>query len=369
MSHDPRLTPLIAALPATVPFVGIETLERQTGVTIKARIGANESGFGPSPRAIEAMSRTAAEAWKYPDAECFHLRHELAQHHGVGAENIVIGAGIDGLLGTLVRLTVAPGYKVVTSKGAYPTFSYHVAGSGGELVTVPYRDDHEDPEGLIAQMHAVRPKLVYISNPDNPMGSWHDASAIQRMIEAIPEGTLLVLDEAYFECADPSLFPPLDTSDKRVIRMRTFSKAYGLAGARIGYAIGDAEMIAQFSKIRDHFGVSIIGQEGARAALADQDWLHKVRAQIAGSRDRIAEIAAENGLSPLPSQTNFVAIDLGRDGDFTRAMVRELHMARIFVRMPGVAPLDRCLRVSCGTEADMDLFAQELPGALQRAQT
>lgn len=147
------------------------------------------------------MSREASETWKYGDSLSYDLRMALADRLGVGAGNIIVGEGIDGLLGYLVRLVVCEGDKVVTSLGAYPTFNYHVTGFGGELVTVPYRDDHEDPEALIAKAGEVGAKLVYIANPDNPMGTWHDAATIQRMIDAVPDGTLLVLDEAYLEFA------------------------------------------------------------------------------------------------------------------------------------------------------------------------
>ena len=363
---DPRLTPLAASLPATVPFVGPETQERAAGVAFRARLGANESTFGPSPNAVAAMQRAAADAWMYPDPESHDLRHALAAHVGVGMENIVIGAGIDGLLGSLVRLTVAPGDPVVTSAGAYPTFAYHVTGYGGMLHRVPYRDDHEDPDALIAAAHKTGARLIYLSNPDNPMGTWHPVKRIARMIEDLPEGCLLILDEAYLECSDADTSPPIDSSDPRVIRMRTFSKAYGLAGCRVGYAIGDAALIGAFGRVRNHFGLSRISQAGALAALADQPYLRDVQSRIAAARDRIAAIGAENGLTALPSATNFVALDLGGDGARTRAVLNALTEARVFTRMPGVAPLDRCLRVSCGTPEDLDILAEALPHALNQ---
>ncbi|PIV74861.1 MAG: histidinol-phosphate aminotransferase, partial [Rhodobacteraceae bacterium CG17_big_fil_post_rev_8_21_14_2_50_65_11] len=147
----PRYTRLVQVLPAAVPFVGPETQERERGAAFRARLGANESVFGPSPHAIEAMAEAAREAWKYGDAQSHDLRAALAAHHGVKMENIIVGEGIDGLLGYLVRMLVAPGDPVVTSDGAYPTFNYHVAGFGGSLHKVPYSGDHEDPLALIAE--------------------------------------------------------------------------------------------------------------------------------------------------------------------------------------------------------------------------
>jgi len=367
MTHGPRFTPLVAALPASVPFVGPEALERARGHPFRARLGANESVFGPSPRAIAAMCDAAADSWKYGDSESYELKAALSAQLGVGPEHLTIGEGIDGLLGNLVRLTVAPGDKVVTSLGAYPTFNYHVTGFGGELVTVPYTQDREDPDALIAAARETGAKLVYISNPDNPMGTWHGAERITAMIEALPEGTLMVLDEAYIEFAPEATAPEIAPDDPRVIRMRTFSKAHGLAGARIGYAIGAPDLVAAFDKVRNHFGLSRVSQAGALAALGDGDWLIEVRARVSVARGRIAEIAAANGLMALPSATNFVAVDCGGDGAFARRVLAELAERDVFVRMPGVAPLDRCIRVSVGTPEMLDLFASALPKALAAA--
>lgn len=361
------LTPLTAALPSTVPFVGPETQERALGRPFRARLGANESLFGPSPRALDAMAQAAHEVWMYGDPELHDLKTALAAHHGCRAENIVVGEGIDGLLGYLTRLLIAPGDKVVTSLGAYPTFTFHVAGYGGEIIRVPYKGDHEDPEALVAAAHQHRPKLVYLANPDNPMGSHHPGTAIEAMVAALPPECLLILDEAYIDLAPPGTAPQIAADDPRVIRFRTFSKGYGMAGLRVGYAICAPDLARAFDKIRNHFGVGRIAQAGALAALADQDWLATVQTRVATGRDRLAAIARDNGAVPLPSATNFVTMDLGRDGDFARATLRALTDQGVFVRMPGVAPLDRCLRVSVGDSAALDIFAEALPLALKAA--
>ena len=196
----------------------------------------------------------------------------------------VVGEGIDGLLGYVVRLMVEPGDAVVTSDGAYPTFNYHVAGFGGTLHKVPYRDDHEDPEALFAKAAEVKAKLVYLANPDNPMGSYHTGAEIVAAMDKLPNGTLLVLDEAYIECAPKDAALPLLFDDPRVIRMRTFSKVYGLAGARVGYALAAPDLIAQFEKVRNHFGMNRAAQAGALEALGDGDWLRSVQARIVAAR-------------------------------------------------------------------------------------
>jgi histidinol-phosphate aminotransferase len=360
-------TPLVASLPATVPFVGPEAQERQRGSAFRARIGANENVFGPSPKAIEAMRAEAPHVWQYGDPTNYDLRNALAAHHGVAPETIVVGEGVDALLGLAVRAFVNSGDRVVTSAGAYPTFNYHVAGFGGELVTVPYRGDFEDPDALIAKAIEVGARLIYIANPDNPMASWHDSRRIQTMIEAVPDGCLLCLDEAYSEFAPAGTLPVWNTDDKRVIRFRTFSKAYGLAGMRVGYAVAAPEIAGVFDRVRNHFAVNRLAQAGALAALADTDYLEETKTRIEAARRRIGDIADANGLKTLPSATNFVAIDCGSDGDFARKVLAGLIARDVFVRMPGVAPLDRCIRVSCAPEPELDLFARALPLALQDA--
>ncbi|UWR47943.1 pyridoxal phosphate-dependent aminotransferase [Phaeobacter inhibens] len=364
---QPRYTPLAHSLPASVPFVGPETQERQRGAAFTARLGANENIFGPSPKAIAAMQASLGEIWKYGDAESHDLREALAAHHGVAPQNIMIGEGIDGLLGYLVRLLIGEGDAVVTSLGAYPTFNYHVAGFGGVLHTVPYQNDHEDPAALFAKAAEVDAKLVYLANPDNPMGSWHSGAALLAAMDALPEGCLLLLDEAYIDCAPDGTALPIDVNDPRVIRTRTFSKAYGMAGARVGYVLAEAGLVSAFNKVRNHFGMNRTAQIGALAALRDQAWLAEVLGRIATARNRIAQIARDNGLTPLPSATNFVAIDCGADGAFAKSVLEGLVDQGVFVRMPFAAPQNRCIRVSCGPEDQLDAFARALPLALERA--
>ncbi|HWA50013.1 MAG TPA: pyridoxal phosphate-dependent aminotransferase [Dongiaceae bacterium] len=366
MSSAP-FTPIVQALPSTVPFVGPEAQERKRGRKFRVRLGANESLFGPSPKAIAAMREAAAENWKYCDPENHDLKEALARHYGVSPANIVVGEGIDGLFGYTARLFVAPDTPVATSLGAYPTFNFQVAGCGGRLTTTPYVNDREDPDTLLDLAKREGARLIYFSNPDNPMGSWWDAAAVEHLIRRVPEGSVLCLDEAYGEFAPAGTLPPLDVADPRVLRFRTFSKAYGLAGARIAYAIGEAGLIAAFDRIRNHFGVNRIAQVAAVAALADQAYLAEVQRKVAEARDRIAAIGRANGLKPLPSAANFVTMDCGRDGAYARRVLNALIERDVFVRMPGVAPLDRCIRVSAGTNRDLDVFEEVLPQALKAA--
>ncbi len=361
----PRYTDVVASLPNTVPFVSPETDERNRGRLYSARLGANENVFGPSPKAVAAMQAVDVDLWKYGDELSHDLRQAIAEHYNIGYDDIIVGEGIDGLLGSLVRLVVGPGDVVVTSAGAYPTFNYHVNGYGGEVVTVPYDGYYEDPVALVTKAAEVGAKLIYLANPDNPMGTVHDGAVIQAAIDAVPDGSLLVLDEAYIEFAPIGSAPRFDTSDPRVIRMRTFSKAYGLAGIRVGYGIGHSDLVGNFNKVRNHFGLHRSGQIGALAALQDQEYLAQTIAKVAASRDRISAIAADNGFKAMECATNFVTIDCGGDSAFAKSVLNEMLVRDVFIRMPFHPTQNHCIRVSAGTLQDLDIFETALPEAIE----
>jgi histidinol-phosphate aminotransferase len=360
-------TRLVASLPATVPFVGPEHQERDRGRPVRARLGANESSFGPSPGVIAAMQAAAPEMWKYCDPDNHDLRAALAAFYKVDYGNVVVGEGIDGLLNLAVRTYVEAGDAVVTSLGAYPTFNFHVAGFGGKLITIPYEHDRESLDGLLAAVKRESARMVYLSNPDNPMGTWWEAAEVSRFAAALPADCMFVLDEAYCETGPASALPPIDPSLPNVLRMRTFSKAYGLAGIRCGYAIGTREVISGFEKIRDHYGTNRMAQIAGEAALADQAWLGEVVRKVAAGRDRIAAIARDNGLVPIPSAANFVTIDCGGDGDFALDVMQNLLRRDVFIRKPIAPVLNRCVRISVGLDHELDVLAEELPKALAEA--
>lgn len=365
----PRITPIVQTLPSLVPFVAPEEMERARGRPFAVRLGANESTVGPSPLAVAAMQLASADAWMYGDPTSHKLRLALAEQHGVAAENIVVGEGIDGVLSSLTHLLVGAGDTVVGTHGSYPTFNFSVAGRGGSLHAVPYGDDdRHDVDALLQKAVEVDAKAIYLVNPDNPSGSSLEPERIEALIDGLPAGTLLVIDEAYSELAGAGFrSPTVDVEDPRVLRLRTFSKAYGLAGARVGYALGERTLISAFDRVRNHFGVGRVSQAGALAALGDREHLAQTQLRNAEARDFLARLAREHGLTPLPSDTNFVTIDCGGGPALANAVLLELLERDCFVRMPGAAPLDRCVRVSCGTPQQMAFFAAALPAALEAA--
>lgn len=346
----------IAAVPATTPFVAPEVLGRRYGHRDMLRLGANESSFGPSPRAIAAMREEAPRNSWYGDPESFELRSALAERLGCGVENLIVGSGIDDLHSLVVRAFCAPGSVALETEGTYATFAYHVAAYGVRLRTVPYRDDGRiDVDALIACALREQPKMIYVANPDNPSGTFVEPEAIAALRDALLPDQVLVLDEAYADFVPPGKLPgPL--LDPQTIRMRTFSKAYGLAGARVGYAIADPAIIATFQNIRQHFGINRNGQIAALASLGDDAFVAEVVAEVARGREDYYALAARHGLRSVTSLTNFVCIEIGTKPQ-AEAFLEDLLRRGVFVRKPSAPPLDGYIRVTVGTPEERARFA------------
>ena len=362
-SRLPQPTAQVAAIPPMTPFVAPEELARRVGRSELLRLGANESAFGPSPRAIGAMREAVSLTSWYGDPESLELRAALAARHDCRLEEIVVASGIDDLMGLIVRAFCAPGDACVATRGTYPTLFYHLSGYGAR----PEFADPDESGGIVTAniVDAVRrsgAKLVYVANPDNPSGGFVGRAVLAELRAALPDDVMLFLDEAYADFVPRSALPP-DVIDPRTIRTRTFSKAYGMAGARIGYALASAEMVATFQKLRLHFGVNRTAQIGALAALGDEAFLRGVIAEVERGREDYHALAARHGLPSLPSSTNFVCIGIGTKPQ-ADAMVAALLERAVFVRKPWAPPLDGCIRVTVGTAAERAAFAERFAEAL-----
>ncbi len=363
MSTFPQPAAQIAAVPPTTPFVAPEELARRVGRNSLVRLGANESAFGPSPKAIEAMREAVAHASLYGDPESIELRSALAQRHACGVENIVVGSGIDDLMSLIVRTYCAPGNVAVSTRGTYATWAYHVAAYGAvEALAAPAIDGRIDIDALLAVAQHAAPKIVYVANPDNPSGAFVEAADLARLRAGLADGVLLVIDEAYADFVDPGRLPPAAV-DARTIRLRTFSKAYGLAGARVGYAIAGTAAIAVFQRIRQHFGVNRTAQIGALAALQDPAFVAGVVGEVERGRDDYARIGRRLGCRTLTSATNFVCFEIGTRQQ-AEALLAALLARGVFVRKPYAPPLDGFIRVTVGTPGERAIFDREFAEAL-----
>jgi histidinol-phosphate aminotransferase len=358
-----RPTRAIEAIPSTTPFIGPEELMRETGQRELVRLGANESAFGPSPKAIVAMSRELPRLAWYGDPESLDLRDALAQKHRCRPEQILVGAGIDDLMGLAVRAFVGTGDVALATRGTYPTFTYHVVGYGGRPITVPYCEDGTpDCDALLAIAQRERPAVVYLANPDNPSGRFIARAEMTRFYEGLPRDTLFLLDEAYADFVDDGdLLAPV--FEDRLVRLRTFSKAYGMAGARIGYALTTQRNAQTFGKIRLQYGVNRNAQIGALAALQDDEFAAYVVDETARARDDYYRLARDAGRESIESRTNFVCIEMETAEHATRVM-QELLARGVWIRKPGLPPLDSYIRVSVGTPPMRDAFACALRAVL-----
>jgi histidinol-phosphate aminotransferase len=364
-AHEPQPAPIVAALPLTTPFVAPEELARRVGRHDLVRLGANESSFGPPPAALAAMRASLERSAWYGDPESYELRTALARKHGCAIENLSVGAGIDDVLGLLVRAYLAPGDVAVGARGTYPTFAYHVAGYGGTFETIDYSPGGTiDLEALAARARATpRARIVYLANPDNPSGSFASRCDVAALVEALPPHVLFVLDEAYADFVHANDLIP-DAIDPRIVRLRTFSKAYGLAGARVAYALGSPATIANLQKIRNHYGVARAAQTGALAALDEGEFVASVVAEVARGRDDYAALARASGTHTLPSHTNFVLFDAGTRARGEALVARMLERG-VFIRKPGAPPLDRYVRVTVGTAPERARFGAAFDDALR----
>jgi histidinol-phosphate aminotransferase len=359
-----RAVPHVDALPVLRPFIAPEEIQRRHGFPSLLRLGANESAFGPPPGALLAMREAAARSSWYGDPESVELRERLATMFACDPAEVVVGAGIDDLMGLAVRAYAGAGGVAVATAGTYPTFAYHAAGYGARLVTVPYRDDFRvDAPALARAARDQGAGLVYLSNPDNPGGGVLSRAAVETLVDALPPGSVLLLDEAYGDFADPADLWP-NRIDPRVVRMRTFSKAFGLAGARIGYAVASRDVIDTFNKIRLQYGVNGIAQAGALAALGEREFIAQVVRETARGREDYARIGERLGFAVHESAANFVLFD-ARTRERAERLLAALEARAVFVRKPGAAPLDRCIRVTVGTPEERAAFAVALAQAAE----
>lgn len=337
---------------------------REGGHVALLRLGANESAFGPSRLAVATMAAELPHLSWYGDPESYELRALLALKHGCSIEQISVGSGIDDLMGLAVRAFVSPGESVLTTRGTYPTFIYHARGFGGAVQSVAYRADGlVDVDAMIARAREIEPAIAYLANPDNPSGTLLPPAEVLRLFEHLPERTLLFLDEAYADFVEDDELPPALVSE-RFMRARTFSKAYGMAGARVGYVISTESNVRTFQKIRLQYGVNRNAQIGAAASLRDVTFRDRAAEWVARGREEYYGIARSLGLPYLESRTNFVCFDLGSERRAT-AVMNELLRRGVFIRKPSAPPLEGFVRVTVGTPEERAEFHARLKALLE----
>ena len=346
----------IRELAPYVPGKPIEEVERELK-THAIKLASNENPLGPSPLAMEAAKKALGNSNRYPDGSGFYLREALAKKHSIAADNIILGGGSTELIDLSARMVLRPGDCGVTSYGSFPLYHIAVRATGARYLEIPMRDYTFDLPAIARDL-PPEAKLIFLANPNNPTGTMFSADEFDAFLAHVPEHVLVVLDEAYCDFvgkADYTRSIELVRRGRNMIVLRTFSKAYGLAGLRIGYGIGPADLLNEMNKIRGPFNTSGVAQAAALAALDDKE---HVRRSVESNRAGLAQLGAglkKLGISHVPSVANFMLIDFGYDAD---PLAAELMKHGVIVRPMRWMGFPNAIRISVGTQAENEKFLQ-----------
>ena len=364
---DAFFRPSINALTPYQPGKPVEEVQRELGLARVIKLASNEGPYGPLPAAAAVMERVAPELNRYPDGGVYRLHARLAERHGVAFEEVCAGAGADGCIDMLSQAILDPGDEIVSGWPSFPSYVIYARKQGAVPVLVPLRDLRYDLDALLEAI-TPRTKLAYICHPNNPTGTMNTADELDAWFERVPEHVLTVVDQAYFEYIDRPDYPDAIErylkAGRRVVVLRTFSKIYGLAGLRVGYAVGPARCIAALAKVRRPFDITTTAQAAAMASMDDDAEIARRRRANADGLARLAEILREHGLDPAPSAGNFVYVETGADG---QGLFERLLREGIVVRPLAGFGSPTAVRVSVGTPEELDEFAGALGRVLARA--
>jgi histidinol-phosphate aminotransferase len=354
----------LRGLPVYIPGKPIEEVERELKIQA-VKLASNENPLGPSPKGIAAARAVLADANRYPDGGTHRLREALAELNGVAAEEIFIGLGSSEIIDLAARVLLRAGLQGLTSEGSYAPFSVAIRASGAELVLVRQREFAFDLE---AMAKAITPKtrVIYLANPNNPTGTAFSGKEFEEFLAKVPDGVLVVLDEAYIHYAvSVGLRDSVAAYRKRknMLILRTFSKVYGLAGLRIGYAMGTTPLLSAMNKLKTPFNTSGVAQAAALAALYDQEHVARCMETNATERARLSVGLTKMGLRPVTSESNFVFMEVGPDA--AKISDELLHMG-VIVRPLGWMGFPDAIRVSVGTTEENEKFLRAMADALAK---
>ncbi len=369
--YDDLVPEYIRKLASYTPGKPVREAEQESGVHC-IKLASNENPFGPSSRAIEAMRTAANEANFYPDNNVSELRLRLAELHGLDVDQVVVTAGSTGLLGVMARALLGPGKNAITSARSFIIYPLATRATGAELIETPTRDDGYDLDAIAVAVNRDT-RLIFIANPNNPTGTMVEAPALDAFLEKLPEHLIVVLDEAYCDFAgdfaaqrgtEYSHSMEYVRQRKNVVVLRTFSKAHGLAGLRVGYGIGPAELMRYFSRLRTTFSVSSIGQAAALAALDDKPHIRKTVENNQHGAEWLTARLREMGYRPVPTWANFIFFDAGEDAG---ALAKRIEANGVIVRPMGPWGIPTAIRVTIGTREQNEMFIHALSRARERA--
>ena len=355
----------IRRLATYVPGKAVRQAQRESG-TAMIKLASNENPLGPSPRAVEAIRATAGEVNFYPDNEASELRQELATRHKLAPENIFLADGSLGLLDILARTLLAPGLNCVTSERSFISYPIVTRAAGGELITARMRHDTYDLDAIAAAINE-RTRVVILANPNNPTGTMFDADATERFLSRTPEHVLVVLDEAYYDFATffaaqrgmtyTRSLEYVRAGRPNVLVLRTFSKAHGLAGLRLGYGCGHPELLQYFGRLRNAFSVSAVAQAAGLAALRDEEHVRRTVQNNAAGATWLVPHMAELGLRAVETSANFIYFEVEEDAN---AFSRRMQAEGVIVRSLVPWGIPNGIRVTIGTPKQNEKFVEAL---------
>lgn len=345
------ISPYIAGKP-------IEEAKRELNLKKVIKLASNENPLGPSPLAVSAIKNNLSEINRYPDSQGFSLKQRLSAFLGVKPANIVLGNGSDDIIDVAIKTFVEEDENIITAQATFLEYAIIAGINNRKIITVPLTAFKYDLEAIKKRINK-KTKLIFISNPNNPTGTYVNKYEVEDFIQGLTDNVVLVLDEAYDTFVDVNDFPKsLDyLNRKNIVILKTFSKAFGLAGLRMGYAITNPEFASYMEKVRQPFNVNFLAQVAAIAALDDTGFLYKTRKIILEGKKYLYRALTKLGIVYLPSAANFILIDTGRD---SVSVFKEMLRYGVIVRDMGQYGLKNCIRVTIGTKKENEKFIEAL---------
>lgn len=339
--------PGLAAIRPYEPGKPIEELERELGIGAAVKLASNENPLGPSPKALAAIQGALSDLNRYPDGGSYVLTRKIAARHNAGVDHIFVGSGSCEILNLLAFLFLHPGLNAVIAEHSFVIYQLAIAATGGSAKVIPLREGYVFDLDAMAAAIDANTRLVFLGNPNNPTGTIYRRAEWERFLARVPEGVVMVADEAYFEFVrDPGYPDSLRYHDgkRMIVTLRTFSKIFGLAGLRVGFAVARPDIIAMLNKVRQPFNVSSLGQIAVIAGLDDSEHVRRTLEVNLRGMEYLESEFRRLGLQYVPSQANFILVDVG-DG---RAVFEKLLRLGVIVRPMGGYGLPRHVRISIG---------------------
>lgn len=349
-----------------VPGKPIEEVQRELGLKEVIKLASNENCFGPSPKAVAAVRKSLSDLNRYPDASCFDLRKRVAKSLGLDGSRLIFGNGSDEVIGMAIRTFVGAGDEVVIAKPTFLIYEIVSQLQDAEIKFVPLTKELKHDLRAMKSAVTEKTKIVFIANPDNPTGTYVSKKELDEFFDGLPEKVVVFLDEAYFEFADYTFkdYPNgIDYLDRPgVIVARSFSKAYGLAGLRVGYGISSPEIISYMERTREPFNVNLLAQAGAAAALDDKAFLKKTLSHVEKEKEFLYTRLRRMGLDYIESATNFILVDVKKD---CKEIFNALLAEGVIVRDMKSWGLNTYIRITIGTRSENKKFIDALKEALK----